>query len=295
MKRTFLAVSVLMLTAALSASAQYSDPSKVQNSFHDLSAGTTFSSARVKATTFDEVCAFCHVPHQVKSTIDATLVGDPEGTYPLWNHGMTGTSYTPYTSSSMPVAVSSVNGNPGTSATVSALCLSCHDGTVGVNTLYSGQQSVPGDPGFVAGQYYTRYSPQMQVSISSVWTPQGTQGDNTPVTLSDPNLHGFLVGDSGSLANEHPVSFGYNAARALNPNLKAIAVQPSGLRRGLYTGAGSSGQFLPLYTYQGGGTDFMECGTCHNVHDQNTYRPFLRASMTGSQLCLACHGTLYVQ
>jgi predicted CXXCH cytochrome family protein len=44
------------------------------------------------------------------------------------------------------------------------------------------------------------------------------------------------------------------------------------------------GNFLPLFDGK------MQCATCHDVHDNSTYRPFLRASTTQSALCLACHG-----
>jgi predicted CXXCH cytochrome family protein len=38
----------------------------------------------------------------------------------------------------------------------------------------------------------------------------------------------------------------------------------------------------------GSGTGTIECGSCHEPHD-TTYTPFLRASNTGSQICLDCH------
>jgi predicted CXXCH cytochrome family protein len=34
----------------------------------------------------------------------------------------------------------------------------------------------------------------------------------------------------------------------------------------------------------------MQCATCHEVHSNTVGRPFLRASTTGSDLCLGCHG-----
>ncbi len=55
----------------------------------------------------------CHAPHNVK----------PTG--PLWNHAPSAATYTLYGSSTMDAAV----GQPGSS---SKLCLSCHDGTVGI-------------------------------------------------------------------------------------------------------------------------------------------------------------------
>jgi predicted CXXCH cytochrome family protein len=37
-----------------------------------------------------------------------------------------------------------------------------------------------------------------------------------------------------------------------------------------------------------GATNTLECGSCHNVHD-NTAAPFLRKSNAASALCKTCH------
>jgi predicted CXXCH cytochrome family protein len=34
----------------------------------------------------------------------------------------------------------------------------------------------------------------------------------------------------------------------------------------------------------------MQCATCHDVHNNTTYKPFLRDNTAGSLLCLDCHG-----
>ena len=52
---------------------------------------------------------------------------------------------------------------------------------------------------------------------------------------------------------------------------------------------------LPLFAglAAGNGTagdpDQVECSTCHNVHDQDTYFPFLRMDNAASAMCLTCH------
>jgi len=65
-----------------------------------------------------EVCKFCHTPHNAKSPQDA----------PLWNHASTSASYTLYSSPTMDVPV----GQPGKA---SKTCLSCHDGTVALDSF----------------------------------------------------------------------------------------------------------------------------------------------------------------
>ncbi len=64
-----------------------------------------------------QVCVMCHAPHASATTAVAGL---------LWNHALsTAGSYTLYSSSTMNAVV----GQPGPT---SKLCLSCHDGTVGI-------------------------------------------------------------------------------------------------------------------------------------------------------------------
>jgi len=76
---------------------------------------------------------------------------------------------------------------------------------------------------------------------------------------------------SQNLSNDHPISITYDTTK----DTKFIAAV-----------AGKVG-VLPLY---GASKNQVECGTCHNVHD-NSVSPFLRASNAGSALCLACHIT----
>jgi predicted CXXCH cytochrome family protein len=64
-----------------------------------------------------EICIVCHTPHAASAT-----------NTPLWNHGTTVQAFTPYTSATF----NSTAVNPtGTSR----LCLSCHDGTVGLEAF----------------------------------------------------------------------------------------------------------------------------------------------------------------
>jgi hypothetical protein len=60
-----------------------------------------------------QVCVMCHAPHG----------GNTQG--PLWNRAANNTTYTLYASSTM-------NATAGQPGSVSKLCLSCHDGTVGL-------------------------------------------------------------------------------------------------------------------------------------------------------------------
>jgi predicted CXXCH cytochrome family protein len=82
---------------------------------HDLSAG---GPGAIKAASEKEVCIFCHAPHKAV------------GQTPLWNHQLSAATYTPYSSTTLKATV----GQP-TGAT--KLCLSCHDGTVALGSVYN--------------------------------------------------------------------------------------------------------------------------------------------------------------
>jgi len=67
------------------------------------------------------------------------------------------------------------------------------------------------------------------------------------------------------LRNDHPVDMTYADAET-GGGMKAEAAVT-----------------VPLY----GGT--VQCGSCHDPHDNTTAQPFLRIDNTGSALCLDCH------
>jgi predicted CXXCH cytochrome family protein len=72
-----------------------------------------------------QICIFCHTPHNADTTVSNV---------PLWNHALTTQSYTLYDSPTF--QGEATVGQPGSN---SILCLSCHDGTVAVDS-YGGAQ-----------------------------------------------------------------------------------------------------------------------------------------------------------
>ncbi|MFQ5720982.1 MAG: cytochrome c3 family protein [Candidatus Aminicenantales bacterium] len=69
--------------------------------------------------TSGEICIVCHTPHNADTSVSAA---------PLWNHTLSTETYTVYSSSTLDATV----GQPGD---ISKLCLSCHDGTVAVDSF----------------------------------------------------------------------------------------------------------------------------------------------------------------
>lgn len=65
----------------------------------------------------DQICIYCHTPHDASATLK-----------PLWNHTATAFgAYTVYSNTTM-------NATVGQPAGISKMCLSCHDGTVAVDS-----------------------------------------------------------------------------------------------------------------------------------------------------------------
>ena len=101
MYRKFLVISAILLMTA-TAGAQ------ITGTPHDLS-GNGWGT--------DQICIFCHTPHNAKTP---QLV-------PLWNHVSTTQTFTVYSSSTL-------NATPGQPAGVSKACLSCHDGATAIDS-----------------------------------------------------------------------------------------------------------------------------------------------------------------
>jgi predicted CXXCH cytochrome family protein len=93
----------------------------ISGSGHDFS-GTGWAEGKI--------CKPCHTPHHATNLQDA----------PLWNHELSAATYTLYNSPTMDVPV----GQPGP---VSKACLSCHDGTIALDSFggSTGSTMIGGD------------------------------------------------------------------------------------------------------------------------------------------------------
>ena len=120
-KLVFLSVLAVGIAFASSASAQ------IAGTKHDFSAagyGTT------------EICQPCHTPHDADISVAIS---------PLWNHTLASSvGYTLYTSTTLTATMAQPSG-------ISTLCLSCHDGTVAVDSFggATGTNFIVPGPGFV--------------------------------------------------------------------------------------------------------------------------------------------------
>jgi predicted CXXCH cytochrome family protein len=139
---------------------------------HDLS--STGPDVTYRSTNVDQVCIFCHTPHQATTAT---------GQDPQWNHelddGSTPT-YGVYASTTLQATPAEVGAAAG-SAGVSMLCMSCHDGSVGVGSLYK-------DP--VAGV------PDNNTAITGTALVGSSLTDDHPINFT---YDGTLAGDDGGL------------------------------------------------------------------------------------------------
>lgn len=116
------------LLFAAAAPAAMAAPGTIVGSKHDFTSGAATYKGTNNAT--GQVCIYCHAPHNNQSAA-GTL---------LWNRAASAAVYTPYSSPTM-------NGTPVAAVgAISKVCLSCHDGTIAVDSYgtFTGATSVTG-------------------------------------------------------------------------------------------------------------------------------------------------------
>jgi len=161
-----LIICLAVLLGAVVANAQ-----TVVGTAHDLSA--TGPGAK---TNVQRVCVFCHTPHQATAAA---------GQYPLWNHTLSTTaSYGVYSSPTLNASPTNIGGATAGSAAVSNLCMSCHDGTVSVASMYNPPNEV-----------------------ASVTVTAGGNVSSAGLITGTPDL-------GTDLSDDHPVNFTYDTALA---------------------------------------------------------------------------------
>ncbi len=210
MKKVLLTVAMVALIASPAFAV-------ISGSAHDFSGAGGF-------TTNNQICVACHTPHGGDTTV---------GDAPLWNHEVTNTPYTQYSGGGTLTATDVAT----TPTSISALCLSCHDGTV---------------------------------------APDSFGGATGSATIS-----AYANLNSDTMANDHPISFTYDAA---------LATADGGLFDPTATSSGiAGGGNIDADLLFGIGNTELECASCHDVHNGANIAKLLVKSNNGSALCLTCH------
>lgn len=180
-----------------------------------------------------QICVTCHAPHNNTGGGIGEL---------LWNRAVFATSFEAYTSPTL-------DGGSSVGAS-SLLCLSCHDGTVALDS-YGGSTSL----------------------------------DVTMMGGVDANL---VVGQPGAtLAQDHPVGVDYDLALTTgdDPTLAALTKLVD-----VGEGANAKNDELQALLLVGGFVECGSCHDPHNTLGYAaTDNKLLKISEVGSEICLACH------
>jgi decaheme cytochrome c component MtrC/MtrF-like protein len=247
-------------------------------------------------------CTFCHAPHSGLG-----------GVTPLWNQKLSSTAYTPYASSTYKETSSGV---PPILGKASSLCLSCHDGTVGVGqTAAYGTLPVQGsmNPKDVLGTNLTGSHPFNLIlpikdapDLAASLVAKGVTADPTGAvklvngniectSCHDPHIQGidkiaqnFLVRDSSN---------GQMCLACHDPN-RVFTGAPNPL-------AGWTGSIHAVATNQVANTANVglyttvavnACSSCHMQHNPNSSVRLLRPATPAApnvdattQDCITCH------
>jgi len=274
----FVALTAIVLFALVAANALGQDPHSIVNSKHNLSIG---GRGTIRSATESDICIFCHAPH------------NRTGPSPLWNHEMSGATYTPYSSSTLKATVGQPTG-------ASKLCLSCHDGTVALGMVNSRSLPIPMQGG--------------QSVISPGRTRIGTDlSGHHPISFTyDPALataHGELR-DPNTLVQEvrldrnrqlqctachdpHRDQYGNflvkdNTASALCLECHSQNQWNSSIHANSPATWNGNGQDPWPHT-SGNNVAANACENCHRPHDAGT-KPRLLNFTTEEQNCYSCHG-----
>lgn len=144
--RTLAIGGLLGAAAVASAAAQVTD--NVTSSKHNMS-------ARSGLTNYGEVCVYCHTPHSGAASTNA----------PLWNRNFGTGPYLMYNNAFSSTIDMTVAASP---QGVSLACLSCHDGTIGLDVIINrpnADTSLAGTGALMpanAGQFFSNIGTNLQ-------------------------------------------------------------------------------------------------------------------------------------
>ncbi len=147
-----LAAAVLIGSATLSQAA-------ITGSEHDFS-GSGWSGG--------QICLPCHTPHNADTSVAQA---------PLWNHDASTATYTLYSSPTLDATLKQPTGN-------SKLCLSCHDGTVAVDSFSGLTGNIYIDGGALIGTNLQDHHPVSFTYNAALAVKDGELADPTTAVTS---------------------------------------------------------------------------------------------------------------
>ncbi len=161
-KRSFLLSCLALLTFGLISTQAFAGT--IKDSAHDFST----------SNWTNRICEACHTPHSADGSVTSS---------PLWNHEVTQATYTVYSSGTL-------ENTPNQPSGTSKLCLSCHDGTVAVDS-FGGTGGTPGEELTGSENLGTDLSNDHPISI-----PYTTATSVSDGGLHDPATVNVSIGDA---------------------------------------------------------------------------------------------------
>jgi predicted CXXCH cytochrome family protein len=165
----------------------------IANTKHNLSSSGAAAGNTIYADdggAASEICVFCHTPH-------AATVASANNTLPLWNRNVASAaaSYAVYSSTTLNAVITNPGGlDTADTATISNLCLSCHDGTVAIASVNN---------------------------PSNNWDQATMYGDMVGLTADKMPAGNTNLGTD--LANDHPINFIYDDVADVDSSIYAEA------------------------------------------------------------------------
>lgn len=250
-----IAAGMLLVSSAMAFTGSYTPGAGINGTVHDL--GTAHNGMNYVADPADSlsrICIFCHAPHNTYRLSTATGGAGPQADaaydyLPLWNHELSAApSFTSYENGlgapqSGPKASQAIL-NGMTPGSTSLLCLSCHDGSIAINS----------------------------------WGNSDQRSESTGTTTI---VSSYQIGKDSYLGNHHPIGFDYVTAQGDDIELRDASTQitpTSTIADHLY-GADTRLECATCHSVHNKGNDGeallwrsdMNSELCLTCHDKGTY------------------------
>lgn len=241
---------------------------------------------------YGQVCVYCHTPHGANEQVNV----------PLWNRTINTNTYQIY---DIALTSGQLAAQPGGA---SLSCLSCHDGTIAIDSVIN----MPGSGRYLKTQetsqntaFLDSWSNPSGIAVLDhgvLWSAGNTAQFTGPYNCNRCHILNNSIGIADfapfytgtDLINDHPIGVTLPSATQYDFRVS------TGLTANQFEFFDSNGNNkadkneLRLY-FDGTANYRVECSTCHDPHGvapaagAEMYPSFLRKSNANSELCLSCH------